>query len=572
MSAPWAGAPCILAGRGAVANLDQRLELELPMHEVIPFGDSVSASAAPSPVRSDDELVKWRERVPKLAAALRQRTEEVQQLQADLQRLQQAPPAGAAGIRARDDLIRELEAKAAALAEQHKGAQGELHKRQLVIDELRADLDAWKEKWQALTRSLDEQALEVRARDERVAMLERDSAALRARNAQLLETTELANRQIGSLTDSMVELRQMLQQQREVAAEYDRASRDHALRAEELQAALQAAEAGREAAEAGREAAEALLPELMEDLQVAYAGALAAVGAAADAAAFSAAVEARQDAEIRLAAAATQRAAALQQVRSLEQRIGQLETQLEERSALVVTVEQDQRQGAERLQQLQRERDQFEEAVLRAERHARESSAHVSQLGDKLERQQQLMVDLERELAEANQRVQAQQARETDGAHQAEALRVQVRKLEALVRERTEALNQLQWQQQMAAAPATEQSGRSAAGKAAAGAAADGKLLLVLNQQLEAARSENAELLGRVRALQADRSGDDLTKIRGIGRKFAAQLNGLGIHRYQQIAELDDDALADRQHPLHPHRARVLRDRWIEQAVGLIGT
>ena len=619
------------------------------MHDVILYAvspgtssEGAAALSAEQPAAADqtgdetssetlrDELAKWRERVPKLAAALRQRTDEAQTLRAQLERLQQAataePPAGlqlamvpqpaAAGIQARDNLIEELEAKLESLAERRQDAQGELHKRQLVIDELRGDATAWKEKWQAVTRSLDEQALALSGTDSRAAALEQENGALRhsveelqarldeqltqldeqltqldeqqtrvretlaaaeagqqalqqvsaerdavsQRNEQLFETIERANRQVGSLTDTIVELRASLQRQRETAAERDQAARASARQVVELQARLQQAEAA-------RQAAQQVVGDLVGDLQVAQAAALSGVSAAVEAEEFTAVLAGWQQAESALAAADAERAAAQEQVRALEERAAHLQAQLEERSALVVTLEQDQRQQVARLQPLQRQRDEFEEAVLRADRNGRETAEHVTQLVDKLERQQQLIVNLEQELAEAHERVQVLQPRSADDG-QVPELRAQVRKLEGLIRERTEALNQLQWQREIAAAPTPSE--RS--GMAVAAPVADGKLMVVLNQQLEAARAQNAQLLERVRGLEAARGGDDLTRIRGIGRTLAAQLNGLGISRYQQIAELDDARLADEQHRLHPHRGRIVRDRWIEQAVDLIGS
>ncbi|MHA6723234.1 hypothetical protein [Sphingomonas sp. RS2018] len=59
---------------------------------------------------------------------------------------------------------------------------------------------------------------------------------------------------------------------------------------------------------------------------------------------------------------------------------------------------------------------------------------------------------------------------------------------------------------------------------------------------------------------------DDLTRMKGVGPKLAAQLRDLGITRFDQIAALspaDADAL-DAQ--LGTFRGRLSRDRWIEQA------
>ena len=62
---------------------------------------------------------------------------------------------------------------------------------------------------------------------------------------------------------------------------------------------------------------------------------------------------------------------------------------------------------------------------------------------------------------------------------------------------------------------------------------------------------------------------DDLTRIRGLGPKLAHELNKLGIFRYEQIANLDEDALSSTSHVLYSHKGRILRDGWIQQAAEL---
>jgi predicted flap endonuclease-1-like 5' DNA nuclease len=687
--------------------------------ESTPRAESEAAAAAAQPTSAGEaalreELAKWRERVPKLAAALRNRAEEAESLRQEIERLRKGGGARdespAAGIRARDDLIDELQKKLADLAERHKVAQGELHAQQLTIDELKTDAEAWKGKWQSVTRSLDEQAEAVSSQDQRTRALEDENAglrkrlaeqvsaqeaqqrvldqaveerdSLRGRNEQLFETTEIANRQIGSLTDSLTELRGNLQQLREqqaaLATERDRAAteagelrervseleglvgeHDAALQQarteaetarretesarEEAESARQQADAREariEAAEAAVQAADQAAVALAEELHltaVAAASGASSVATAeqrlaefarereaADAARRAAEdglAEAESAAEARLAeaqSAAEQRLAEQQaaldaeraevqrltevvehaqqttgereterrdlsdRLQSLENRNRHLEEQLGERSTLVVTLEQDQAEAERSRQALQEERDALEESLMRAERNAKENADYVAQLDAKLDRQKELMDSLEEELAEAkDEAAQAQRAlkerpphsgsdRSGEAAGQVDALRDQVRKLEALVRERTETLNRLQWQVEVAGEPAAEADGD------ADPAESNAKLLLVLNQQLADERSRNAELRERVRQLECttstapSRDGDDLTRIHGVGHKLAEQLNELGIYRYQQIAELDAQELDDEAHALHAHRARIARDRWIEQAVKLI--
>jgi predicted flap endonuclease-1-like 5' DNA nuclease len=98
----------------------------------------------------------------------------------------------------------------------------------------------------------------------------------------------------------------------------------------------------------------------------------------------------------------------------------------------------------------------------------------------------------------------------------------------------------------------------------------------VLNQQLRDARARNEALVARIRELESwsdtereSQSGDDLTRIRGVGPRLAQHLRSLGVDSYEQLAELDPDALANPDHALAALRSRILRDGWIEQAASL---
>jgi chromosome segregation ATPase len=231
-----------------------------------------------------DELTKWRERVPKLAQALRLRGEEIQALRIELERLRAGQP--------------------------------------------------------------DQQSLQQ-------ALAERDAAW--QRNAELLESTELAGRQIAALTDDLA-----------------------ALRAEVPQ--------GQHEADRESQAAE--------------------------------------------------------RVQVLEARVCHLEAQLQERSRLVVALEGDQREQADRYQRLQNERDELAETLRRTDRNLRENTEHVTQLDDKLERQKELLAELECELAEAHQSTPSR----PDEHSETGALRGQLLRLEALLRERATALEHTQLQ------------------------------------------------------------------------------------------------------------------------------
>ena len=153
------------------------------------------------------------------------------------------------------------------------------------------------------------------------------------------------------------------------------------------------------------------------------------------------------------------------------------------------------------------------------------------------------------------------------------ALLKENQKLEGLVRDRTEQLNKIKWQQEMAA------KSEDAGGE---------KMLVVLNQQLTSSRADNERLLDRIRQLERPdegqgagakskvkaskrrrRSTDDLSRIRGIGPKLVDQLKGLGIIRFDQIACLSSADLDDKKHVLHSFKKRIERDDWVSQAATL---
>lgn len=59
---------------------------------------------------------------------------------------------------------------------------------------------------------------------------------------------------------------------------------------------------------------------------------------------------------------------------------------------------------------------------------------------------------------------------------------------------------------------------------------------------------------------------DDLTRIKGLGPKAAAQLKLLGITRYAQLGALGPSECAALDAQMGVFRGRLERDRWVEQA------
>ena len=60
--------------------------------------------------------------------------------------------------------------------------------------------------------------------------------------------------------------------------------------------------------------------------------------------------------------------------------------------------------------------------------------------------------------------------------------------------------------------------------------------------------------------------GDDLTRIKGLGPKLAATLNGLGVTSFAQIAAWDDAEIARIDSQLGRFEGRIRRDDWVGQA------
>ncbi|MEA3015211.1 MAG: hypothetical protein QOD42_3756 [Sphingomonadales bacterium] len=59
---------------------------------------------------------------------------------------------------------------------------------------------------------------------------------------------------------------------------------------------------------------------------------------------------------------------------------------------------------------------------------------------------------------------------------------------------------------------------------------------------------------------------DDLRKLKGVGPKFVARLNELGIVRFDQLAGLNANEVAHLDERMGPFQGRLAKDRVIEQA------
>ena len=109
------------------------------------------------------EVAKWQERVPKLAAALRERTDELDAAREEIRTLKSSAPGPGVTVEdadarlvTRNELIGELEAKVTELAAKHREAASELHAVQFDLEAASKDAQGWKEKWLSVTDALDE--------------------------------------------------------------------------------------------------------------------------------------------------------------------------------------------------------------------------------------------------------------------------------------------------------------------------------------------------------------------------------------------------------------------------------
>jgi predicted flap endonuclease-1-like 5' DNA nuclease len=247
-------------------------------------------------------------------------------------------------------------------------------------------------------------------------------------------------------------------------------------------------------------------------------------------------------------------------VEVLKEQLGELENTLAEVRAELAAAEKTSKERADRLEDLGRELDQKQTQDDSAKEMLSEK---VEKLEKQLRKQSKATSEAEEAAATVRARfeaLEAEAARVPDEVRgENEVLQAEVLKLEGMVRERTEQLNKLRWQQDMIEKQASDGS--------------DGKMLLVLNQQLAGARKDNDRLRERVRELEARPEAaeamDDLASIRGIGPKLVKQLAGLGITRFDQIATLSESDLDDEKHPLHSMKGRILKDGWIGQAAKL---
>src|SRR6185369_9592246 len=88
----------------------------------------------------------------------------------------------------------------------------------------------------------------------------------------------------------------------------------------------------------------------------------------------------------------------------------------------------------------------------------------------------------------------------------------------------------------------------------------------VADEVATAATDVAGELLGVDVPRGGDGPADDLKQLKGVGPKFVARLNELGITRFDQLAGLNETETAHLDERMGPLQGRLARDRVIEQA------
>ena len=87
----------------------------------------------------------------------------------------------------------------------------------------------------------------------------------------------------------------------------------------------------------------------------------------------------------------------------------------------------------------------------------------------------------------------------------------------------------------------------------------------VVDEAAVATTDVAGEVLG-VPPRHAPGPADDLSRLKGVGPKFVARLNELGITRFDQLAGLNGNEAAHLDERMGPFQGRLARDRVIEQA------
>jgi predicted flap endonuclease-1-like 5' DNA nuclease len=88
----------------------------------------------------------------------------------------------------------------------------------------------------------------------------------------------------------------------------------------------------------------------------------------------------------------------------------------------------------------------------------------------------------------------------------------------------------------------------------------------VVDEVATAATDVAGEMLGVKARPVATGGTDDLTRLKGVGPKFAARLIELGFTRYTQLAGMNETEIGHLDERVGAFQGRLVRDRIVEQA------
>ena len=88
----------------------------------------------------------------------------------------------------------------------------------------------------------------------------------------------------------------------------------------------------------------------------------------------------------------------------------------------------------------------------------------------------------------------------------------------------------------------------------------------VMDEAAVATTNVAGEMLGIAPEPAVSGPADDLSRLKGVGPKFVARLNELGVTRYDQLAGLNANEVAHLDERLGAFQGRLARDRVVEQA------
>ena len=88
----------------------------------------------------------------------------------------------------------------------------------------------------------------------------------------------------------------------------------------------------------------------------------------------------------------------------------------------------------------------------------------------------------------------------------------------------------------------------------------------VMDEAASATTDVAGEMLGIAPRPAVSGPADDLSRLKGVGPKFVARLNELGVTRYDQLAGLNANEAAHLDERMGAFQGRLARDRVVEQA------